>query len=181
MDTWNPECLRSEADRFKLQNRFNFVFIAEFVERLPTIFPVNLIYRFSLKAELAIFFPHVLRARRPARTRTRVVRLRAQCTDHWTTGQSRGVGVPAVYELPTCLKLSTAGQNDQFRILRPKERVGLVMQRSVFRSRRSVIRWIFVQSGFDRSLVWNWICEVEKDATKFNDATNTCEKARLHS
>ena len=60
--------------------------------------------------------------------------------DPWTTGQSRGVGVPAVYELPTRLKLSTAGQIDQFRILRPKERVGLVMQRFVVRSRRSVIR-----------------------------------------
>ena len=32
----------------------------------------------------------------PAGTRTRVVRLGAQCTDHWTTEQSRGVGVPAV-------------------------------------------------------------------------------------
>ena len=32
----------------------------------------------------------------PARTRNRVVRLRAQCTDHWTTVQSRGVGVPVV-------------------------------------------------------------------------------------
>ena len=38
-----------------------------------------------------IFFPHVSRAQRlaPARTRTRVVRLGAQCTDHWTTGRAR--------------------------------------------------------------------------------------------
>ena len=44
------------------------------------------------------FFPHVLSAQRlaPARTRTRVVRLGAQCTDHWTTEQSHGIGVPAV-------------------------------------------------------------------------------------
>ena len=31
-------------------------------------------------------------------------------------------------------------------------------QWSVFRSRRSVIRWILFQSGFDRSLIWKWIC-----------------------
>ena len=44
----------------------------------------------SLKAELAFFSPHVPRAQglAPARTRTRVVPLGAQCTDHWTTGQS---------------------------------------------------------------------------------------------
>ena len=54
------------------------------------------------------FFPHVSRAQRlaPARTRTRVVRLGAQCIDHWTTGQSRGVGVPAV-QLTTHVKSST--------------------------------------------------------------------------
>ena len=54
------------------------------------------------------FFPHVSRAQRlvPARTRTRVVRLGAQCTDHWTTGQSRGVGVPAI-QLTTHVKSST--------------------------------------------------------------------------
>ena len=33
-----------------------------------------------------------------------------------------------------------------------------MIQWSVFRSRRSVIRWILVQSGFDRSLIWKWIC-----------------------
>ena len=54
------------------------------------------------------FFPHVSRAQRlaPARTRTRVVRLGAQCTDHWTTEQSRGVGVPAV-QLTMHVKSST--------------------------------------------------------------------------
>ena len=31
-------------------------------------------------------------------------------------------------------------------------------QWSVFRSRRSVIRWILFQSEFDRSLIWKWIC-----------------------
>ena len=63
---------------------------------------------FSTYAELAFFFPHVSRAQRlaPARTRTRVVRLGAQCSDHWTTGQSRGVGVPAV-QLTTHVKSST--------------------------------------------------------------------------
>ena len=47
----------------------------------------------SLKAELAFFFPHVSRAQRlaPARTRTRVVRLGAQCTDHWTQHFVRSV------------------------------------------------------------------------------------------
>ena len=36
----------------------------------------------------------------------RVVRLGAQCTDHWTTEQSRGDGVPAV-QLTTHVKSST--------------------------------------------------------------------------
>ena len=55
-----------------------------------------------------LFFPHVSRAQRlaPARTGTRVVQLGAQCTDHWTTGQSRGVGVPAV-QLTAHVKSST--------------------------------------------------------------------------
>ena len=70
-----------------------------------------IIYRSSqaLKRSSHFFFrPHVSRAQRlaPARTRTRVVRLGAQCTDHWTTGQSRGVGVPAV-QLTTHVKSST--------------------------------------------------------------------------
>ena len=42
----------------------------------------------------------------PARSRTRVVRLGAQCTDHWTTGQNRGMSVPAV-QLTTHVKSST--------------------------------------------------------------------------
>ena len=37
---------------------------------------------------------------------TRVVQLRARCTDHWTTGQSHGVGVPAV-QLTMHVKSST--------------------------------------------------------------------------
>ena len=58
-------------------------------------------YRFSQAQKL-------LSAQRlaPARTRTRVVRLGAQCADHWTTEQSRGVGVPAVH-LTTHVKSST--------------------------------------------------------------------------
>ena len=54
------------------------------------------------------FSPHVSRTQRltPARNRTRVVGLGAQCTDHWTTGQSRGVGVPAV-QLTKHFKSST--------------------------------------------------------------------------
>ena len=59
--------------------------------------------------ELAFFFfLHVSRAQclAPARIRTRVVRLGAQCTDHWTTVQSRGIGVPAV-QLTTHVKSST--------------------------------------------------------------------------
>ena len=58
----------------------------------------ELISRFS---GARIFFLHVC-----ARTRTRVVRLGAQCTDHWTTEQSHGVGVPAV-QLSTHVKSST--------------------------------------------------------------------------
>ena len=58
--------------------------------------------------ELAFFFPQVSRAQHlaPTRTRTRVVRLGAQCTDHWTTGQSHGGGIPAV-QLTTHVKSST--------------------------------------------------------------------------
>ena len=62
------------------------------------------------------FFPHVSRAQRlaPARTRTRVVRLGAQCTDHWTTGQSGGVSVPAV-QLTKHVKSSTLyGRTSKF-------------------------------------------------------------------
>ena len=42
----------------------------------------------------------------PARTRTRVVRFRAQCTDHWTTGQIHGIGMP-VEQLTTHVKSNT--------------------------------------------------------------------------
>ena len=43
MDTWRTlnACDQWPID-LTLQNRFYFVFIAEFVERLPTIFPVNI-------------------------------------------------------------------------------------------------------------------------------------------
>ena len=58
----------------------------------------ELINRFS---GARIFFLHVC-----ARTGTRVVRLGAQCTDHWTTEQNCGVGVPAV-DLTTHVKSST--------------------------------------------------------------------------
>ena len=60
------------------------------------------------KGKARIFFPHVPRAERlvPVRNRTRVDRLGAQCTDHWTTGQSRGVDVPAI-QLTTHVKSST--------------------------------------------------------------------------
>ena len=58
--------------------------------------------------ELTFFFPHVSRTQHLtlASTRTRVIQLRAQCTDHWTTGQSRGVGMPTV-QLTTHVKSST--------------------------------------------------------------------------
>ena len=46
------------------------------------------------KSGVCIFFPARLKGTTPrlapARTRTQVVRLGAQCTDHWTTEQSRG-------------------------------------------------------------------------------------------
>ena len=62
-------------------------------------------------------FDHIARqkSRRTTRTtRTRVVRLGAQCTDHWTTEQSRGVGVPAV-QLTTHVKSSTLyGRTSKF-------------------------------------------------------------------
>ena len=68
------------------------------------------IYRFSQakKRSSHFFSPRVSRAQRlaSARNRTHVVRLGAQCTDHWTTEQSRGVGVPAV-QLTTHVKSST--------------------------------------------------------------------------
>ena len=59
--------------------------------------------------ELALFFfLHVSRAQclALARTRTWVVQLGAQCTDHWTTEQSHGIGMPAV-QLTTHVKSST--------------------------------------------------------------------------
>ena len=43
-------------------------------------------------------------------------------------------------------------------------------QRSVFRPRRSVIRWILVWSGFDRSLIWKWICSKRTPQIRNPDA-----------
>ena len=58
----------------------------------------------------SFFFPHVSRAQRlaPARTRTRVVRLGAQCTDHWTTGlldKAVALAYPR-YSWPSMLKVA---------------------------------------------------------------------------
>ena len=84
-----------------LQNWFYFVFIAEFVERLPTIFPVNIwrTYLFEIERRWA-----------------------------------------------------------KWLISDPSLKGTRWIQWSVFRLRRSVIRWILVQSGFDRPLIWKWIC-----------------------
>ena len=67
-----------------------------------------------IKAELAVFFSRMSQRLAPARAGTQVVRLGAQCTDHWTTGQSRGVDVPAV-QLTTHVKSSTlSGRTAKF-------------------------------------------------------------------
>ena len=65
---------------------------------------------------LIFFFPHVSRTQRlaPARTRTRVVRLGAQCTDHWPTGQSRGVSVPAVQLIKHVKSSTLYGRTSKF-------------------------------------------------------------------
>ena len=54
------------------------------------------------------FSLHTSRAQHlaPARTRTQVIQLGAQCSDHWTTEQSCDIGVPAV-KLTTRVKSST--------------------------------------------------------------------------
>ena len=60
----------------------------------------EIIYRFSqAQKRSSLFFSHTT-------CPGRVVRLGAQCTDHWTTEQSRGVDVPAV-QLTTHVKIST--------------------------------------------------------------------------
>ena len=70
----------------------------------------GLICRFSQPSKRSshFFFLLVPRAQHlaSARTRTRIVQLRAQCTDHWTTGQSCSIGMPAV-QLITHVKSST--------------------------------------------------------------------------
>ena len=61
------------------------------------------------KSGACIFFsPHISKAQHlaPARTRTQVVQLGAQCTDFRTTEQSHGIGVPAV-QLTMHVKSST--------------------------------------------------------------------------
>ena len=81
-----------------LQNWLYFVFITEFVERSPTIFPVNIwgIYMFEIGHRWA----------------------------KWLIFDPSPKGTPWI--------------NDP------------MIQLSVFRSRRPVIRWILFQSGFDR-------------------------------
>ena len=72
--------------------------------------PSSLIYRFSQaeRRSLHFFFMQVTHAQRLAlaKTRTQVMQLGAQCIDHWTTGRSCGLGVPAV-QLTTHVKSST--------------------------------------------------------------------------
>ena len=62
----------------------------------------------SLKAELAFLFHAFTHAQHLAlvKTRTQVIQLGAQCIDHWTTGRSCGLGMPAV-QLTTHVKSST--------------------------------------------------------------------------
>ena len=43
-------------------------------------------------------------------------------------------------------------------------------QWSDFRPRRSVIRWILVWSGLDRSLIWKWICSKRTPQIRNPDA-----------
>ena len=62
------------------------------------------------------FYLHISRSQRlaPARTRTRVVRLGVQCTDHWTTGQSHGVGMPMVQLTTPCTVVWSYGRTSKF-------------------------------------------------------------------
>ena len=101
-----PECLRSVANRFKITKSIYFVFIAEFVERLPTIFQFNIwsTYKFEIEHRWA----------------------------KWLISDPSPKGTRWISDP--------------------------VIQWSVFRSHRLVIRWILVQSGFDRSLIRKWIC-----------------------
>ena len=55
----------------------------------------------------------------PGRTRTRVVQLTAQCTDHWTTGQSHGVSVPVAQltmhvKVTPCMVVQSYGHKSKF-------------------------------------------------------------------
>ena len=59
MDTWNPECLRTVADWLNIPKSILFrVYRRILVERLPTIFPVNIwrTYLFEIKHRWAKWF-----------------------------------------------------------------------------------------------------------------------------
>ena len=59
MDTWNPECLRTVADWLNITKSILFrVYRRILVERLPTIFPVNIwrTYLFEIKHRWAKWF-----------------------------------------------------------------------------------------------------------------------------
>ena len=60
------------------------------------------------RARIFFFLQHVSRTQRlaQAKTRTWVIQPGAHCTDHWTTGQSCGIGEPTVH-LTTLVKSST--------------------------------------------------------------------------
>ena len=80
-----------------------FISLVYLFHPCPSITVSNILIHIDLakpkSGTLIFFFLHVSRAEclAPARTRTQVIRIGAQCTDHWTTGQSRGIGVPAVH------------------------------------------------------------------------------------
>ena len=68
---------------------------------------INIKIKPSLKVELPFFFSRTSQGHNAlARTRTQVIWLGALCTDHWTTEQSRGDGMPMV-QLITHVKSST--------------------------------------------------------------------------
>ena len=110
------------------QSRFYFVFIPEFVERLPTIFPVNIWITnlFEIEHRWAKWL----------------------ISDPSTEG--------TLWISDPVIRLQITQISDP--MIRLLISLRSVIQWSVFRSRRSGIRWILVQSGFDRSLIWKWIC-----------------------
>ena len=110
------------------QSRFYFVFIPEFVERLPTIFPVNIWITnlFEIEHRWAKWL----------------------ISDPSTEG--------TLWISDPVIRLQITQISDP--MIRLLISLRSVIQWSVFRSRRSGIWWILVQSGFDRSLIWKWIC-----------------------